>query len=395
MNNNFILALFTIIVLDQIVTNMSALRKIPMRRVNSSSEDLLGDCVTVINEINTGSPGIVKKNDFIELKMICDSRANAKSLQGYKLIGLSGGTGRTANIQTMTIDLVVNLWNSKTSEAEMFTIGSESVPNIDMNIKSEMVAYRNKFTGNSQTLGAFLNIGNKHIHAIALIYKRNYAFPEINLNVKRPFITIDSEMEVLIKSNLVDLLVYGRKAPYDTCEIFTNLHEDYTNKDYILREFDNSGTDRTLNRCSFDRSAFVPEKFKLGVPSPGAENDCSGPNFFIEPHLPVLSQSLQTKAFDEDNIEEINTMLERNDTSQCYSASDPSSYYTIPVDQIESKIREESEISEKAGCSILNLGSDDGNIADEIDRINRRKRRLSESTNYEEIFEWESTDHFQ
>lgn len=106
--------------------------------------------------------------------------------------------------------------------------------------------------------------------------------------------------------------MYGRKAPYDNCEIFTNLYDEYTDKDYILKEFDNTKVgeiDLTLNRCSFDRSTFIPEKFKLGIPTPGTENDCSGPNFFLEPHLPVLSHSLRTKAFDEDNIERIDLML--------------------------------------------------------------------------------------
>lgn len=129
--------------------------------------------------------------------------------------------------------------------------------------------------------------------------------------------------------------------------------------------------------------------------TPGAENDCSGPNFFLEEHLSVLADPYQNKAFDEENIEDINALAEKDDLAQCTASSDVSSYSTIHVAAIEKVVLQESEIAEKGGCSALNLGSDDGNIADSLDRTNRRKRRLSDSAHYEEVFEWETTSNFQ
>lgn len=351
------------------------------------------DCDLVINEVNTGSPERLKKKDFIELKMICDSeQPKSKSLQGYKIIGISADSG------TMSIDLVVSLWNSKINEKNMFTVGNDGVSNVDMNCKSHSVSYRNKLTGDTQTLSSFLNKGNKNIHAIALLYKESYAFQEIALTQKNPIIIVDDKLRELIKSNLIDLIVYARKAPYDNCDLLKNLCDEYANKEYILREFDNNneqGMDRTLNRCSFDRSKFIPEKFKLGSPTPGADNDCSGVNFFLENHLSQLTNTLKNKVFDDENIEHINEIAEKNDGSQCFASVDASAYEQVPDDAIENEIVKEIESANANTCSALNLGPNDGNIADQLDRSNRRKRRLSETVNYEEENEWETMSYFQ
>lgn len=106
-------------------------------------------------------------------------------------------------------DLVMSLWNAKTTDGGFLTDGgffTTSVPNVDMLNTESSSNYRNKLTGNSYTLSAFLNKASKHLHAIAIVYKKSYSFLYKNMN---------SEMQELIKSNLVDLIVYERKAPYD------------------------------------------------------------------------------------------------------------------------------------------------------------------------------------
>lgn len=350
------------------------------------NESVSEKCVTVINEVNTGSPGALKKSDSIELKMICENNAEGKNLQGYKLIGLSVQSGKT--VQTLIIDFVVNLWNSKVGENSMFTIGAADLPRTNMKMNSDYVTFRNKFTANSKTLHTFFNRDESHLHGIALLYKQNHAFPQLVLNAKNPTTHVNSEIEQLIKSNLVDLVVYGRKSPYDNCKTFIKLYSDYDLKGFILREFDNNllrnEKDRTLNRCSLDRSTFIPEKFKLGSPTPGLENDCTGPNFFLEHHLSTLTDPLQSVPLDLDEI----------DTPQCSSSQVVDMYQSISDTTIEEKVSEESERSQKSGCSALNLESD-GNIADELDRTQRRKRKLSGTTNYAEELEWETLSHFQ
>lgn len=175
---------------------------------------------------------------------------------------------------------------------------------------------------------------------------------------------------------------------------YTNLYNDYANKEYILREFDNNkgiGKDRTLNRCSLDGNAFTPEKFKLGIPTPGNENDCSGPHFFLEQFLAEIAAPIQQKAFDSDNLDQIDESLLQSNAPQC-TASVDSSAFEISDYVIEEEIQRESIVTAQSSCSTLNLGANTGNVAAELDRGNSRKRRLSESP---EIFEWESTEHFQ
>lgn len=57
-------------------------------------------------------------------------------------------------------------------------------------------------------------------------------------------------------------------------------------KKNTLREFTfREGNDFSLNNCSLENDGFIPEKFKLGRPTPGLENDCSGMNFFLEDRI--------------------------------------------------------------------------------------------------------------
>lgn len=118
----------------------------------------------------------------------------------------------------LTIDLVISLWNSKTNEQGIFTCGTASTPDVDMLITDPFFVYRNKFTANTQSLYmAFLNKANKHLRAI--VYKRGYSFPELVINAKKLFITVNREIEELLKGNLVDLIVYGRKATTTTTSV--------------------------------------------------------------------------------------------------------------------------------------------------------------------------------
>lgn len=170
----------------------------------------------------------IKITDF-ELKMKCSNERKSDSLQGFKVIGIS--TGIDKGKQIMTIDLIVNLWNETLKkDSDFFTIGTLNVPNIDLNTGSANVNYKNKFTGNAQSLHWFLNKNNENLHAIAIIYKKGYSFSDLTLSSKKTSISINSDIQELIKSNLVDFKIYGTKAPYDNCKIFTK-YNDYANKE--------------------------------------------------------------------------------------------------------------------------------------------------------------------
>lgn len=215
--------------------------------------------------------------------------------------------------------------------------------------------------------------------------------------MKNPYIIVNEKIKELIHDNLVDLVVYGRQAPYDNCALFTDLYNEYT-MDYVLREFDNNqeGLDRTLNRCTIDyMNSFVPNHFKLGSPTPGAANDCTGSHFLIEPHLPELSDPLQQRPFDLDNLDYNYDSLMQDDSAQCTSSVDQSSYASMSDASINTEINEERTLAQSDSCSSLNLGADDGNIAEELDTSNSRKRRLSDTHDYSMELEWETTRKFE
>lgn len=367
----------------------------PLDTAQLEVEDDNRRCNVLINELNTGSPGILQNRDFIELFAYCPGQQpKTRSLQGYKLIGISAGSGRSDG---MLIDLVINLWNSKWAENKFFTIGTPEIPNTQLTTESSYVVYRNKFSGSSSQNQRLMLTGNRHLHAIALLYKESYNFPEIVLNVKNQYIIIDDKLKEVIKKNLVDMVVYGRKAPYDNCKLFTDLYNEYTNKDYILREFDNNevGLDRTLNRCADSPNTFVPEHFKLGTPTPGAINDCTGPHFIIEPHLPEISNALEVSPFDSETMDSNQRSLMQDDGSQCTRSIDLSAYASTSTANINNEINRENSLAQSDTCTSLNLGADDGNIGEELDTANRRKRRLSDTHDYEVELEWETTKYFQ
>lgn len=369
----------------------TTLEMAPLENVDADEK-----CKVFINELNTGSPGVVHKMDFIELSVFdCPKKSKSTSFQGYKLIGISAGSGRSDG---MLIDLVVNLWNANWNPNKFFTIGTEDVSNADLTTDSPYVTYRNKYSGSTKDNALFMLTGNRHLHAIALLYKHSNNFNELTLSAKKPYIIIDDKLKDLIKKNLVDLVVYGRKAPYDNCVLFTDLYNEYTNMDYILREFDNNqeGLDRTLNRCTVvSTNGFVPEHFKLGAPTPGAENDCTGPHFIIERLLPNISNPFEVSPFDSDNFDSNFDSLMQDDSAQCSTSTDLSTYASTSVAALNAEIDKEHTLAQSDTCSALNLGSDDGNIGEELEVSNSRKRRLSETTDYSEELEWETTAHFQ
>lgn len=357
------------------------------------------ECKLLINEINMGSPSHLKTQDFVELKMTCHSERKSNSLQGYKVIGISAGPDtKDPTKQAMAIDFVANLWNEKLKNNDFFTIGSANVPNVDLSSKSNLLKYRGKLTGNSNSMISFLSIGNMantHLHAIAVLYKKGYAFPELVITQEKAFLYINDNIQELIKENLIDLVVYTRKAPFETCEFFTRLHENFINKHYVLREFDNNkkNKDRSLNRCADDGKAFTPERFKLGSPTPGRENDCSGIHFFLEQILPEINDPVQNVVTVPDDVDEFDFTFEQTDSPKCTSSDHASVYENLPDDKIEEVIEHQSQIASTSSCTAINLPVNSGNVADEADRMNQRKRLQNPTLNYEG--DWETTQYFK
>lgn len=125
------------------------------------------------------------------------------------------------------------------------------------------------------------------------------------------------------------------------------------------------------------------------------DNDCTGPNFFIEQILPELSNPAdRNDATVLSDSNEISVVPDSSDLEVCTSSVAVTAY-SVPDNLIEERILKETEKSTESSCSLLNLGSNSANVADEIDQINERKRHLNQMADGTNEFEWESTEYFE
>lgn len=342
-------------------------------------------CTVYINELNINDPQKPEKKEFIELATNCT--VYSVPLRGYKLIGISTGT-KSSNVAT--IELVVTLWNSQINKKGFFTIGGTSIEKSDMKVGDPCVKFRQSFTKGIVSMTNFLKNSNTHLHAIGLLYGINEPFKNIVINKTNNYIKIDDEVKDILKNNLVDLVVYGRRTEYDRCNIFEEIYPAFINKKYTLREFDiSNGNDHSLNRCTLESNGFLPEKFKIGTTTPGDINDCSGPHFLIEDHILDIVPPVITQEYTSD------FPVNEADVGECSSNLEKSDYYRINSKMVDESVEREITIAHQDVCTRSLVYPEGGNTVQEIDHANNRKRRLSPDVDYSETFEWDTEVHFK
>ena len=137
----------------------------------------------------------------------------------------------------------------------------------------------------------FLANGNRNLYAIGVLFKRNYAMSSIHLEENKNTILLDDSLIEFLKVYLVD----SEKHDSDRCNIFEELHAPFAQNKYAIREFSfKDGKDLSLNRCTIETEGFIPEKFKLGNPTPGSDNDCSGSHFIFEDRIQEILPNIIT-----------------------------------------------------------------------------------------------------
>ena len=144
---------------------------------------------------------------------------------------------------------------------------------------------------NEDYLNDFVPNSDEAPHAVMLIFSNNeYHIPEITKD--RPYVKLydDPSLMTYLQNSIVDMVIYGRYAPSDHCNIFEDLYPGFRGKRYILREYDSAGGSLSLNRCEEGQMiGFLPSSWQLGIPSPGRRNPCdSGFNPIMEKHLDEL-----------------------------------------------------------------------------------------------------------
>lgn len=133
----------------------------------------------------------------------------------------------------------------------------------------------------------------------------------------------------------------------------------------------------------------MPEKFKLGNPTPGQPNDCSGPHFVLNDHI---SNSIITAYNDDyDDLGDASCSVECT-TSTC--TADQSINF-VDNNLVEQEFRLAIESSTKDTCTSLMLYPDGSNIAINVEQENSRKRHISVEKDYFEEPEWQTTKFFR
>lgn len=362
-----------------------------------SDETLTETCTVILNEINIDTPSKVKNKDFIEIRSFCNGMPKSISLQGYKIIGMTTGTS-TQN-QKVSINLVINPCNWKTNPNGMLTIGGPGVTNADVIIPNPYVKFREALTKGPSILKFYVTGGIEHLGSIAIVYAKDNSFSNIVLNEKTPFIPVNSDIKNTIQDHLVDLLVYGKKAPFDKCGFFEDIYPGYENKKYVLREYDvidniEIPIDYTLNRCGVETEGFHPEKIKLGKATPAEENDCEGTRFILEDHLLEVTAAVQSHDFSLDR-QEYDELLETTE-AQCSSSMDSSQYLSTSVHSIQSEVISIMRDASADTCTSLDLDPEGPVVLEEVERGNARKRKISsEGIDYSTDYEWSTTKFFK
>lgn len=345
------------------------------------------DCKVVINELNVVDPKRPAKNEFIELKATCGGKF---PLRGFKLIGFN------CQSRSGTIDLVVTLWNERTNENGYFTIGGSGVSNANFKFSHDMVKFRSGFNKGTSVITNFMTTTNKDLRAFGLLYGTNNAFQDFVLDKKQPFIKISDSIIDQLKKHLIDLVIYApeKECECNKCDVFEIVHEEFLSKDYTLHEIvmNAEKSDISLNRCTVESEGFLPQKFKLGNPTPSSENDCTGPNFVLKDRILDIIGPVNEQTPYADDFDDIDGASCSN---QCTTSIQRTDFELIGRENIGQAVTAANETSRRDICTNLMLNPDGANTAMIVGHENQRKRHISDEHDHSEELEWETTSHFQ
>ena len=293
------------------------------------------------------------------------------------------------------LQLVLNLDTAKTDPNGFFTFAGDNVE-ADRTWKISQTSVNlqsRKQVMGEDYLNDFIPDSDEAPHAVMLIRSDNdYHLPVITR--ERPYIKLNGDPPLMtyLQDSVVDMVVYGRYARTDRCQIFEDIYSEFQGKRYILREYDSAEGSLSLNRCEERQIiGFVPLKWQLGVPTPGRRNLCdSGFNPILEKHL------------DELQVErgEVETGTSESLANECAPrTNEPNIYSAVGSEDIDNLM----ETSQAASCPARDESMDisfprgDDDIQDDLD-LERLSTRLQDSFSLNdqvpEEEDYESTSYF-
>ena len=334
----------------------------------------------VINEINSDDPVKPESKEFIELKAFPNNELD-RDLNGYVIIVVQMSK-RGNPIITTVIDLV----NAKVDGTDMFVVGGLGLESTDMKITDPRVQYRYKFT--SKQPFNFIPNGDKSPMAVGLLYVSDPTFVNTWLRLQEPItkrqIPLEKALLLMIKTSLVDLVVYARSSASERCPIFEELRPEYASEnDYMLRDFDQlSAYDYAIERCTELMDGFMPKYFQTDTPTPKVENLCSGIRMFFREKVYQVANNVI-------RIPENRPM----EITDCSSDADVNVYESVNVTRL-TEYKDNMFRNNQGNLCRNQLRSIENNA--QLNDISVGKEILESMGSDEstKLKEWESTSHF-
>ncbi len=231
--------------------------------------------------------------------------------------------------------------------------GKDVTPTVNMGIDDNQFTFHRKFEGKFKTKGqraitSFLLPKDTEQflpYGLALLFcEEKPTQLRLSLNEKSKKVT--SEIKDLLKKSIIDLVVYGATAISDRCSIFEELCPDFVipyRRQYMVREINAQLIDLSINRCTLRTNGFLPESFRLGHPTPGERNDCTGERLFLENEATI--HEVQEDRLPADLPSLVNKEIETEEVATsnlCMPSQQPFFRYTT--------ISEEMVVYRKKGC---------------------------------------------
>ena len=241
----------------------------------------------------------------------------------------------------------------------------------------------------------FIPDGDEVPYAVALVrFTSNALFAPIIRKMTRtnPFISLDDpHLMELLRDSLEDIVIYGRGARTDGCTVFTDLYPPFSDQHYLLREYDTSNGDYSLNRCTIQTDNFLPRSFQLGPPTVLQENSCN--NDFtpiIELYAAQLSGDNAPEAMETDD-----SPVPGPSSGSCKPRSFDQQFYDFLSEERVNDLREEGQ---RAPTCPANDGIVQSVVRAELDIDSAHvllKKVFGENVPLKGEFEWDSDAHFK